>query len=215
MRPPAFLSPPRLDKDDRPAARRKPEGGPPALTDKHVAMIEAMVHGVVDERVRLITRRVEKVMDGEVVLVDRKLEPGEPLQLHEAAMFLNIRHRNARELSGTPIFQAELAREVQRMRESAKPAAMARLIQLRDRVGQGKAADAKVQLAAAQALLGEAAGPKSTVNVNVSNSVTPGYVIDLTRGDGRKRVIDHGAVGAVIVRDDQGPDAASPDEAAL
>ncbi|MEA3197024.1 MAG: hypothetical protein QOF32_1076 [Gammaproteobacteria bacterium] len=163
--------------------RRKPEGGPKELTPRHQLLIEYQVHGCPHSFVRKMTRPVQELdkATGKIVTVQRPIEPGEQLTLIEAADLLRIRRRNARELAGFPIYQRAYAIEVQRLRDGEKARSVGTMIQIRDDHGQGKAADKTVRLKAAQAILGEGDGNRSTtVNVGVNVGVTAGYVIDLT-----------------------------------
>ena len=95
---------------------------------------------------------------------------GTPLTVDECALVLGMRLRAVRWLSAQPLFQAELARAMRSFRNGQQPASWRKLVELRDDPGQGKAADRKVQLAAALALIGET-GEGSKVNVTVNNQV--------------------------------------------
>jgi hypothetical protein len=119
---------------------------------------------------------------------DRLVKPfgfdtGVPLSLDQAADVVGIRRRNARNLSKTPIFAKALAKANADLRNGAHTKAIHRMIDLIDEPGAGKAADRKVQLAAAQAVIGEEGKAGTTVNVNVAQQqITPGYVIKPFQG---------------------------------
>lgn len=132
------------------------------LNARQTLIIEYMAHGTSHA---LIAKRIGA-------------EIGQPLTLVQAADLVGVRRRNARRLAQTPIFQRALAKAAAELRSGEHLASIQRIIAIRDTPGQGKAADRKVQLAAAQAVLGEEAkGP--SVNVNITNSIqTAGYVID-------------------------------------
>lgn len=106
------------------------------------------------------------------------LKPGVPLPIEQAADVVGIKRRNARRLAATPIFQRAMAKAVSDLRTGAHARAVNRMVTLIDEPGAGKAADRKVQLAAAQATLGEEAKGAS-LNVQINNNVQQiaGYVI--------------------------------------
>jgi hypothetical protein len=112
----------------------------------------------------------------------RPLEKGEPLRLEEAADVLRIRRRHARWIAGQKVFQHELAKALQQMRDGHRAEALNTVVAvMRDR-GDGKAADKKVQIQAASMILGDQVGPspaKPNVQVNVGLSLQPGIVIRL------------------------------------
>lgn len=136
-------------------------------------MTEGCQHSFVS-RIKRAETRIEE--DGTKVTTERSLRPGEPLGLIEAADLLRIRRRNARQLSRSTIFQAELGKATQEFRDGQKLRSLQTMADIRDEPGDGKAADRKVRLQAATALLGEDAGRKGNAGVTV-NVVTPGYVI--------------------------------------
>lgn len=184
---------------------------PVEMTDKHHELIEALVFGTDDPRVEALTRSVVKIVGGERVPVDRPLRKGEPLTLSEAAQLLGFRQRHARRLMAAPVMHRAYTAELHRLREGGKPRAMAEILALVEREGQDKAADAKVRLQAAQAILGEAVGtPSSRVSVNTyvgGTTITPGYVIRIPAKPGEDRhTIDHGAAGAIVFDGDEGGD---------
>ena len=174
--------PDRLEKLGHPL-RRKPAGGPRELTPRHRLLIEYMIDGVAHRSVlaRITTRR-RAVIDeaGNPAIRDMSPEPYEPLTLIEAADLLHTRRRNARELMTLPIFRDAYELELQRYRNGEKAASLRTLVEVRDDEGAGKAADRKVRMAAAQAIMGEGEGSRgTTVNVSVGTRITAGIVVRL------------------------------------
>ena len=174
--------------------RRKPEGGPPALTARHRLLISYMVDGCGHQDLcdRVWIERPVAVEDG-TALMRRHPKPHEPLKLLEAADLLRIRRRNARELVTTPIFKAALEEEMRRYRDGERIASVQTLVEVRDDPGLGKAADRKVRLQASMALLGEIGGGTS-VNItnNLGVAIAPGYILDLEeRDDEEQQTIEH------------------------
>jgi hypothetical protein len=164
------------------------------LTPKMRLLIAYMVNGADGDFVRRLTRPVQQVDEktGEIVTVQKPIEPGEPLTLIEAADLLRIRRRQARDLLKQGVFSRHLATEVQALRTGEKAASVHRMIAIRDDAGQGRAADKKVQLQAAQAILGEGEGNRPSVAITVNNSLQAGYVIRIpTRHEaGKPATID-------------------------
>ena len=188
-------SPDRLKSLGYKPLRRKPEGGPKVLTPPMKLLAEYMVFGCPYNFVRRITRPVAQVdgKTGEITTVQKPVEPGEPLSLIEAADLLRIRRRNARELVTFPIFQREYAAQLQRLRDGEKAASVHTLMEVRDDKGLGKAADRKVRMQAALAVLGEGEGNRgTTVNVTtaVGVQVRPGLVLRLP-ADAPKIPLEH------------------------
>ena len=111
------------------------------------------------------------------------LLPGQPLSADQIADIYNLKRRYVRRLLDQTIFVAALNQAVNALRNGAKPTAVRKMIDLIGHVGEGKAADAKVALDAAKAVLGEKDGGLTVnvgVQVGVNNvNVQPGYVIDL------------------------------------
>jgi hypothetical protein len=128
--------------------------------------------------------------------------PGQPLTIEQAADILHIRRRNARWISRQAVFQKALAGEVEAIRSGAKIRAVRKLAELVDEPGEGSAADRKVQMQAATAILGEQAkGPGFTVNTSIYNGVTlqAGIVVRLPAGTARAPLeIDDEPAGAAI-----------------
>jgi hypothetical protein len=149
-------------------------------------MLELMVSGTQNEALldRLQPQVEEQRIDpdtGQPTKVTRRLEPGEPFTLIQAADAARIKRRNARDLITQAVFQKELNRALQALRDSAKPRALQRTIEILNDRSSNKAADKKVALEAADRILERESASKSgpTVNVNLGPTITPGYVIRL------------------------------------
>ncbi len=142
----------------------KPAGGPPSLTKRHQAFIRYLVFG--------LEQRYPRWPD---------VEPFTPLDINTAADVACLRRKNARDLFNWPIFLASYNAAVAALRKNEHARSLHTMIAIRDDPGLGKAADRKVQLTAAAALIGEANGkPSNTVNVNIgATQITAGIVIDL------------------------------------
>jgi hypothetical protein len=117
----------------------------------------------------------------------RPLEPFEPMRLEEAADLLRIRRRHARFIAAQPVFQKALATALGQMRDGHKAEALNKVADIMRAEGDGSAAWAKVNLAAAKEILGEAVGvppakPSVNVNVGVGVNLTAGVVIRLPAG---------------------------------
>ena len=157
------------------------------LTEPMRYMIALMVEGCSDEAIleRLRPEKEEARTDpdtGRTIRVIRRLERGEPFTLEQAADAARIKRRNARDLITQQVFRRALDKQIQALRDSAKPRALHKQIQLMEHEGSGKAADRKVQLEAADRILereGEKRQGGQTVNVNLGPVITPGYVIRL------------------------------------
>ena len=174
--------PDRLERLGHPL-RRKPAGGPRELTPRHRLLISYMIDGVAHRSILARITRPRAVIDeaGNPAIRDVSPEPYEPLTLIEAADLLRIRRRNARELMTLPIFRDAYELELQRYRNGEKAASLRTLVEVRDDEGAGKAADRKVRMAAAQAIMGEGEGNRggTTVNVSVGTRITAGIVVRL------------------------------------
>ena len=149
-----------------PATRYNKPGTLTELTPKHNLIIDYMVNGLPRPHVGL------------------QLPSGTPLSAEQVAKVLNVSPRYVRRLTAEKTFQAGLTQAINSLRTGAAPKAMHKIIDLIHIEGEGKAADRKVQLQAAQTILGEQAGGVS-VNVQVNNqtNITPGYVIRLPQLD--------------------------------
>ena len=175
----------RLEALGRKPARRKPEGGPVELTGRHKLLVTYMVDGCGHQSIcdRIWVDRPVTV-EGGTAMLKRHPNPHEPLSLLEAADLLRIRRRNARELSGFPIFKKHLEEELRRYRDGERVASVRTLVEVRDDPGLGKAADRKVRMQASMALLGELGGDTNvTVAVGVGMQIMPGYILDLEERD--------------------------------
>lgn len=177
----------RLEALGRPD-RRKPSGGPAVLTARHHLLIGYMVDGCQHPDLLARIKREKPVLNeaGEPVLALMSPDVGEPLTLIEAADLLRIRRRNARELFGLPIFRSAYNDALERYRNGERAASLRTMVEVRDAPGLDKAADRKVRLTAALAIMGEAGN--SGTNVNITNHVAgvqtvAGMVIDLRDDD--------------------------------
>lgn len=137
------------------------------LAPKHRLLIDYMVNGCPYPFITCMSRKAPTEYDQDAT---RPLEQFEPLRLEEAAQALGIRLRHARHLFNQSLFQKTLAKELTALRDGAKAQALHKMIELVHEPGEGKAADRKVQLQAAQAILGEQVGPTPpNVSVTVNN----------------------------------------------
>jgi len=152
------------------------------LSPKMLRLIDAMVNGVDSTSVCQLTREVQDIHPetGEAIKVTRPIERGTALTLIEAADFLGIKRRQARDLFGQALFQKELGRAIQALKDGHKAEAVHKQIEIMRDPGARKAADRKVQLEAAREILGEGEKRQGTsVNINVGPTLVPGYVIRL------------------------------------
>jgi hypothetical protein len=156
------------------ASKRKPLE---ALDARGKLLVEYQIYGCPHEWIRQYTRLAPV---GEDPWRRIPIEPGWPLTLEEAADALRIKRRNARWISRQPVFQRELAEQLQTLRNGMKARAVLAQGEILDDRGDGAAADRKVRLQAAQAILGEDTRDRS-VNVTVNNGIqlTAGIVVRL------------------------------------
>ena len=134
---------------------------------------------------------------------------GQPLALEIAADIVGMRRRHARYIFSQRVFQTELNRAVEEMRSGAKPLAMQRVIDLVSIEGDGKAADRKVQLQAAQSILGDQVGPApakaATINISTGPTLVAGVVVRLPQSAKpsplETPVIDHEPRATALRRD--------------
>lgn len=138
------------------------------LTPTHRLMIEYLVWGCPHDS---LAKRVGH-------------RAGTPLKVDECALVLGMRLRAVRWLASQPLFQAELARAMRAFRNGQQPEAWRTLVDIMRNPGEGSAADRKVQLQAAQALIGETgdtARPSVAVTVNNQTNVqlSAGIVVRL------------------------------------
>jgi len=142
-----------------------PAGSLRELTPKHRAIIVLLVHGLDRPHAAF-----------------PNLAVGQPLTANECADVLGLRRKYVRRLLNEAVFRTELNAAAHALRASAVPKALRQMIDLMDWQGDGRAADAKVRLEAAKAILGED-GASLSVNVNVASQtnvgIRPGYVLRL------------------------------------
>ena len=162
------------------------------LKPKHHLLVEYMVHGLSHPSLCERTRIVDHYDSETGEPVTRHPRVGEALDLMAAAEVLRIKRRDARRLSKHTVFARLLATETQAFRDGAKARAWRRIDDLVHEPGQGKAADRKVQLAAATTITGEHA-TATTVNLNIDNrtQIKAGVVIRLP-ATAPAKTIDHG-----------------------
>jgi hypothetical protein len=111
----------------------------------------------------------------------RPLEKGEPLRLEEACDVLRFRRRHGRWIASQRVFQHELSKALQQMRDGHRAEALRKVVDVLRDDGDGSAAMKKVQLSAASMILGDAVGPapREPVQVNVGVQLTAGIVVRL------------------------------------
>jgi hypothetical protein len=134
VKPPAD----RLEALGRPKLpRRKPDGGPPALTAKHKLLIAYMIDGCQHPGLLARIKRQKAIISeaGEPAIAMVSPEVGEPLELIEAADVLRIRRRNARELFSTPIFRRAYNAALDEYRDGEKAASLRTMVEVRDDPG--------------------------------------------------------------------------------
>jgi hypothetical protein len=129
-----------------------------ALTPKHEQVLGLLVHG------------------GDV---------GGPLSVNEVAERLKVRRAYVRDLLTDPLFKTKYNAALADARAALAPQAIAKIGELIEWKGEGKAADANVALNASKTALGEdAKGFSVNVQVNnqtnIANQIKPGYVLDLS-----------------------------------
>ncbi len=138
------------------------------LTAKHRLLIQYQVWGVEHDFVRKIGK-----------------EPFEPLTLIEAAKILEIRLKNARQLQTEAVYQKEYARQMKAWRDGRKCEAWRKVDEILRDDGDGSAAVRKVQLTAANMLIGEQAEQRAGTNISITNqtlNLQPGIVVRLPAG---------------------------------
>jgi hypothetical protein len=133
--------------------KQRREAGLTELSQLHVSLCEMMVYGTDSSKAKYLKKPIN-----------------EPLSLEDAADVLGIRRRNARQVFGTPKFQALYAKLVGAMRSGAHAKMVRNMIDIANNPGERKAADRSVQLKAAKAVLGEQ-DQALNVNVAVQNTV--------------------------------------------
>ena len=163
------------------AVRPKATMGPlKEMTAKHRLLIQYMVHGCDKPHLLSLTARLSPTEDDPTRT--RPLRPGEPLRLEEAARILGFKLRHARHLMSQPIMIKAHASALDEIKNGAKVEALKKVVSLVSEPGDGSAAWAKVNLTAAQMIIGEPGDAKAAaVNVTVNNAIQlqPGIVIRL------------------------------------
>jgi len=151
------------------------------LAPIHQLLIEYTVHGVPENKKRLLDYHYRAAPTEQQPDRKRQLLPNEPLTCDEAARVLGVRLRHARHLFSQPVFIKAHNAAIEAIRNGAKVAAMNKVAALVSEQGDGSAAWAKVNLNAAQLILGDSAGndAKPSVQVNVGLQLNPGIVIRL------------------------------------
>lgn len=164
------------------AVKPKASMGPlTKLAPIHQLLIEYTVHGVPENKKRLLDYHYRAAPTEQQPDRKRQLLPNEPLTCDEAARVLGVRLRHARHLFSQPVFIKAHNAAIEAIRNGAKVAAMNKVAALVSEQGDGSAAWAKVNLNAAQLILGDSAGndAKPSVQVNVGLQLNPGIVIRL------------------------------------
>ncbi len=97
----------------------------------------------------------------------------EPLTLEQAAGVLDIRRRNARQVTRIPAFQRLMAQLTGELRSGGRARAIHTLLSIMADVGENTAADRAVRVKAAKEVIGEEGkgGVSVNVNVGVQNNV--------------------------------------------
>jgi hypothetical protein len=98
-------------------------------------------------------------------IVDLMVFNDPPYDLYDAAAAAGYRRKAARDLQASPPFQAAYMKALAALRNGEYAKSIKTIAQIRDDFGDNKAADRKVRLQACQALLGEAGGDVTVVNV--------------------------------------------------
>jgi hypothetical protein len=143
---------------------RRREGGPMALNPRMRRMIDLMVFGHPDD------------------------PSGTQYDIYDAAAAVGYHRKSARDFQASPLFQAVYMKALAALRNGEFAKSIKTIAEIRDELGDNKAADRKVRLQACQALLGEGSGG-ADVAVNVRQAVVPGYVIRLNN-EPRRPVIE-------------------------
>ena len=148
--------------------------GAPPLVERRMAKLSDIT--TLDARAKLVVEYMTHGVSHPLLARRTNLPPGTPLTLTQAGELAGFRRRRARQLQDSPAFQTAIAASVAKLRSGEAARSVHTIIATRDAPGDGKAADRKVQLQAAQALLGEG-GNRTAVSVTVNNTVQPGYTI--------------------------------------
>jgi hypothetical protein len=109
---------------------RRREGGPELLNPRMRRMVELMVFGHPDD------------------------PSGTQYDIYDAAASVGYRRKAARDLQASPIFQAAYMKALAALRNGEFAKSTKTIAEIRDELGENKAADRKVRLQACQVLLG-------------------------------------------------------------
>ena len=150
------------------------------LHAKHRLLIEYVVNGVPENKKHLLDYHYRATPTEDDPSCKRELRPNEPLKVEEAARVLGIRLRHARHLFSQPVFLKAYHAKCDELRNGAKVDAIRKVIEIMGDNGDGSAAFRKVQLSAAQMVMGDGeSGGKSQVQVNVGVQLAAGLVVRL------------------------------------
>jgi len=146
------------------------------LGPKHEQVLSLLVHG--------IEHRDSRINGGDHPV-------GQPLSVAQVADLLKVRRAYVRDLMSDALFKTKYNAALSDARVALAPAAIAKIGELIEWKGEGKAADANVALNASKTALGEdAKGFSVNVQVNnqtnIANAIRPGYVLDLGAMHGRR-----------------------------
>jgi hypothetical protein len=144
--------------------KQKRLAGEVPLTPRHRLLCEIMVFGTAHVRAQRLG-----------------LPLNVPLSLTDAARVVDIRQRNAKQVSALPAFRSLYSKMVSDMRSGETARSIATMIEVRDDAGDGSAATKGQRLKAAQALMGEGG-----MNINIDarrqevnvTQVRAGYVFE-------------------------------------
>lgn len=144
------------------------------LTPRHLLLVEYMVFGTEHARAKRLGYPLN-----------------EPLTLEQAAGVLDIRRRNARQVTRMPAFQRLMAQLTAELRSGGRARAIHTLLKIMADVGENTAADRAVRVKAAKEVIGDEG--KGGVNVtiyNQVNAVRPGFIIRLPSDAPTPRTIE-------------------------
>ncbi len=138
------------------AYKRRRESGEVELAPRHLLLVEYMVFGTEHARAKRLGYPLK-----------------EPLTLEQAAGVLDIRRRNARQVTRIPAFQRLMAQLTGELRSGGRARAIHTLLSIMADVGENTAADRAVRVKAAKEVIGEEGkgGVSVNVNVGVQNNV--------------------------------------------
>jgi hypothetical protein len=163
------------------------------LTPREAAIVHYAFHGCSIERLCALAG----------------VEVNEPMDFETAADILKIKRKKLAWLKTQKPFQDLVAKELEAMKTSARLGAMQIVIGLAHERGENKAAERKVMLQAAQAILGDAVGtpPAGGANITINNGpvLQAGIVVRL-RSDTKPtplEVIEHEPRATALRRDEE------------